>query len=289
VKRLWGKLFGQEKNLTTSSIVRMNLFLHGIEDFQIVRGDTLRNPAFFEGDRLANFDCVIANPAVLSGKVGRGTVDQRSLRPQLRRPATVEQRRLRLGAAHGQVNGRGSPGAWPSCCRKVRCSAKGRRRQIRQKLLEMDLSRGGHRPGTQPVLWHRPRRLHSRAAQEEARKRRKKVLIADASRLFRRGRAQNFLEPSTPSRFKAGSRNSRMCRTPSGRRSRRDQGRGLDAQHLALRAATVAGRHPAAAGGHRGLQGCTDRLAVAGRPKIGLAKVMTEGGWLQWKGLSASA
>jgi type I restriction enzyme M protein len=62
VKRLWGKLYGQEKNLTTSSIARMNLFLHGIEDFQIVRGDTLRNPAFFEVDRLANFDCVIANP-----------------------------------------------------------------------------------------------------------------------------------------------------------------------------------------------------------------------------------
>ncbi len=62
VKRLWGKLFGQEKNLTTSSIARMNLFLHGIEDFQIVRGDTLRNPAFFDGDHLANFDCVIANP-----------------------------------------------------------------------------------------------------------------------------------------------------------------------------------------------------------------------------------
>ncbi len=62
IKRLWGKLFGQEKNLTTSSIARMNLFLHGIEDFQIVRGDTLRNPAFFEGDQLATFDCVIANP-----------------------------------------------------------------------------------------------------------------------------------------------------------------------------------------------------------------------------------
>jgi type I restriction enzyme M protein len=62
VKRLWGKLYGQEKNLTTSSIARMNLFLHGIEDFQVVRGDTLRNPAFFEVDRLATFDCVIANP-----------------------------------------------------------------------------------------------------------------------------------------------------------------------------------------------------------------------------------
>ena len=56
------KIYGQEKNLTTSSIARMNMFLHGVEDFQIVRGDTLRNPAFYDGDKLATFDCVIANP-----------------------------------------------------------------------------------------------------------------------------------------------------------------------------------------------------------------------------------
>ena len=61
-RTLWGKLFGQEKNLTTSAIARMNLFLHGAADFQVVRGDTLRNPAFFLGDNLATFDCVIANP-----------------------------------------------------------------------------------------------------------------------------------------------------------------------------------------------------------------------------------
>lgn len=61
-RTLWGKLFGQEKNLTTSAIARMNLFLHGAADFQIVRGDTLRQPAFFAGDQLATFDCVIANP-----------------------------------------------------------------------------------------------------------------------------------------------------------------------------------------------------------------------------------
>lgn len=59
---LWGKLFGQEKVLATSGIARMNLLLHGVEDFRIVRGDTLRDPAFFNHDRLASFDCVIANP-----------------------------------------------------------------------------------------------------------------------------------------------------------------------------------------------------------------------------------
>ena len=56
------KIYGQEKNLTTSSIARINMFLHGVEDFQIVRGDTLRSPAFYNGDKLATFDCVIANP-----------------------------------------------------------------------------------------------------------------------------------------------------------------------------------------------------------------------------------
>ena len=46
----------------TSSIARMNMFLHGIEDFKIVRGDTLSAPAFTDGDRLRQFDVSLANP-----------------------------------------------------------------------------------------------------------------------------------------------------------------------------------------------------------------------------------
>jgi type I restriction enzyme M protein len=56
------KLYGQERNLLTSAIARMNLFLHGVEDFHVVRGDTLASPAFLEGDRLRQFDVVLANP-----------------------------------------------------------------------------------------------------------------------------------------------------------------------------------------------------------------------------------
>jgi type I restriction enzyme M protein len=56
------RLYGQERNLMTSSIARMNCFLHGIEDFQIVRGDTLSEPKFVQGDRLMGFDVVLANP-----------------------------------------------------------------------------------------------------------------------------------------------------------------------------------------------------------------------------------
>jgi type I restriction enzyme M protein len=56
------RLYGQERNLLTSAIGRMNLFLHGIEDFKIIRGDTLAHPAFVHGDRLMQFDVVLANP-----------------------------------------------------------------------------------------------------------------------------------------------------------------------------------------------------------------------------------
>ncbi|OKL46270.1 DNA methylase [Boudabousia liubingyangii] len=59
---LWGHLFGQDKTLTTASIARMNLLLHGVPEFTIVREDTLRNPAFLSGGKLQQFDNVIANP-----------------------------------------------------------------------------------------------------------------------------------------------------------------------------------------------------------------------------------
>jgi len=56
------KLYGQEINLITSSIARMNMFLHGIEDFQIVRGNTLSHPGLLENDELKTFNIILANP-----------------------------------------------------------------------------------------------------------------------------------------------------------------------------------------------------------------------------------
>jgi type I restriction enzyme M protein len=55
-------LYGQELIHTTAAIARMNLVLHGVEDFDIVAGNTLSNPAFIEWDRLRTFDVVLANP-----------------------------------------------------------------------------------------------------------------------------------------------------------------------------------------------------------------------------------
>lgn len=56
------KLYGQEINLLTSAIARMNMFLHGIEEFSVVRGDTLAQPAFIENDSLKTFNVILANP-----------------------------------------------------------------------------------------------------------------------------------------------------------------------------------------------------------------------------------
>jgi type I restriction enzyme M protein len=57
------KLYGQERNHMTASIARMNLALHGVDDFAVARGDTLERPAFTDPQgRLATFDMVLANP-----------------------------------------------------------------------------------------------------------------------------------------------------------------------------------------------------------------------------------
>ena len=58
----YGRIFGQENNLSTSAIARMNLYLHGAKDVQVKQGDTLRNPLFLEKGKLKTFDCVLANP-----------------------------------------------------------------------------------------------------------------------------------------------------------------------------------------------------------------------------------
>lgn len=58
-------LYGQERNLNTWAICKMNMFLHGLDDVFIERGDTLRTPkhlASEHGKALMKFDRVLANP-----------------------------------------------------------------------------------------------------------------------------------------------------------------------------------------------------------------------------------
>jgi len=54
--------FGQEINNQTSKICKINLLLHGIDNFEIQTNDTLRHPKFIKSDNLDQFDAVVANP-----------------------------------------------------------------------------------------------------------------------------------------------------------------------------------------------------------------------------------
>ncbi len=56
------KLYGQELNLITSAIARMNMYMHNVDEFQIVQGDTLDSPQLLENDELRKFDVIMANP-----------------------------------------------------------------------------------------------------------------------------------------------------------------------------------------------------------------------------------
>lgn len=194
VRMLWGRLFGQEKNLTTSAIARINLFLHGATDFRIVRGDTLRTPAFYSGDDLATFDCVIANPPFslekwgddiwVSDPYGRNFAGippaksgdyafvqhmVKSMAPKTGRMAVV--------LPHGVLFRMGKEG------------------EIRKKLLTMDL--------LEAVIGLGPNLFYGAGIaacilvfrQRKAKDRKNKVLIIDAAKEFKTGRAQNELLP----------------------------------------------------------------------------------------------
>lgn len=194
VRLLWGKLFGQEKNLTTSSIARMNLFLHGVEDFQVVRGDTLRQPAFFSGDRLAQFDCVIANPPFSLEKWGE---DAWATDPYGRNVAGVPPSKSgdyawvqHMITSMAPVTGRVAVVLPHGALFRMGVEGKIRRRILDDDLLEAVLGLGPNLfYGTglaACILIFRRRKFAER---------KHRVLIIDGSKEFRKGRNQNTLEP----------------------------------------------------------------------------------------------
>ncbi len=68
-------LFGQEMNLNTWAICKMNMFLHGVYSADIRKGDTLGTPQHTQGGELMTFDRVIANPPFSLKKWGKEEAD----------------------------------------------------------------------------------------------------------------------------------------------------------------------------------------------------------------------
>ncbi|MCP5246575.1 MAG: SAM-dependent DNA methyltransferase [Burkholderiales bacterium] len=188
------KLYGQEKNLTSSSIARMNMFLHGIEDFEILRGDTLRNPAFFEADGLKTFDCVIANPPFslknwgaenwvndpfgrnIGGVPPKSNGDMAWVQHMVKSMNSTG--RMTVVLPHGALFRKGAEGT------------------IRQALIEQDLLEAVIGLGPNIFYGAQLAACVMVFKQNKASEKNRKVLFIDASDQIRVGRAQNFLEPN---------------------------------------------------------------------------------------------
>jgi type I restriction enzyme M protein len=187
------KLYGQEKNLTSSSIARMNMFLHGIEDFEILRGDTLRNPAFFEADGLKTFDCVIANPPFSLKEWGAGSWAND---PYGRNIAGVPPKgNGDMAWVQHMVKSMNSTGRMTVVLPHGALFRKGAEGRIRQALLEMDLLEAVI--GLGPNIFYGTQLAACVMVFKQNKKpeKKRKVLFIDASDQIRVGRAQNFLEP----------------------------------------------------------------------------------------------
>ncbi|CAK2020380.1 type I restriction enzyme M protein [Vibrio crassostreae] len=188
------KLFGQEKNLTSSSIARMNMFLHGIEDFEILRGDTLRHPAFFEADGLKTFDCVIANPPFslkdwgsenwandpygrnIAGVPPKGNGDMAWVQHMVKSMNSTG--RMTVVLPHGAL---------------FRKAAEGK---IRKQLLEQDMLEAVIGLGPNVFYGTQLAACVMVFKQNKPTDKKGKVMFIDASDQIRVGRAQNFLEPN---------------------------------------------------------------------------------------------
>lgn len=186
------KLFGQEKNLTSSSIARMNMFLHGIEDFQIERGDTLRQPAFFAADGLKTFDCVIANPPFslkewgaenwandpfgrnIAGVPPKGNGDMAWVQHMIKSMNSTG--RMTVVLPHGALFRKGAEG------------------KIRKALLEQDMLEAVIGLGSNIFYGTQLAACVIVFKQQKDSAKKEKVIFIDGSDQVRVGRAQNYLE-----------------------------------------------------------------------------------------------
>ncbi|MEU8860937.1 type I restriction-modification system subunit M [Streptomyces umbrinus] len=65
-------IYGQEKDNATWALAKMNMILHGNEDADILKGDTITNPQFTAGSQLRTFDFAVANPPFSIKSWGNG-------------------------------------------------------------------------------------------------------------------------------------------------------------------------------------------------------------------------
>ncbi len=191
-------LYGQESNMGTYNLARMNMFLHGKDSATLKQGDTLNNPLLKEDDALMKFDLVVANPPFsLKQWMGDNIENDpynrfhRGLPPKTKgdyafvthmiETAKAREGKIAVIVPHGVL---------------FRGAAEGK---IRKSLLEenivdtvIGLPAGLFQTTGIPVailILDRSREPGGKNAD------RKEVFFVEASKEFKNGKAQNFLEP----------------------------------------------------------------------------------------------
>lgn len=184
-------LYGQEKNLGTWSIAKMNMLLHGFPDARLEKGDVIRDPKLVQDGELMLFDRVIANPPFsldawgheIAGGDGHGRF-RFGVPPKTKGDFAFVQHMV------ATLNMRGKMGVVMPHGVLFRGSSEGK---IREGMLREDLVEAV--VGLPPNLFYGtgiPAAIlvFNRA---KAKARKGKVLFVEASREFREGSNQNYL------------------------------------------------------------------------------------------------
>jgi len=186
-------LHGQEKNLGTWAICKMNMLLHGLPDARIEKGDTIRSPRLVEGGELLLYDRVIANPPFSLDEWGREVAEadgygrfRFGIPPKTKGDLAFVQHMV------ATLNGQGRLGVVMPHGVLFRGAAEG---DIRKGMLQEDLFEAVI--GLASNLFYGtgiPAAILVLNRDKDA-KRRGKVLFIDASGDMEEGSAQNYLRP----------------------------------------------------------------------------------------------
>ena len=190
-------LYGQESIGSTYNLARMNMFLHGKDSARLEWGDTLNNPLLKENDALMKFDLVIANPP-FSLKKWRGENTEndpfnrfhRGIPPKTKgdyafishmvETAKAKEGKVVVVVPHGVLFRGGAEGVIRKCL-------------LQENIIDtvVGLPAGLFHTTGIPVAILVIDRSREQGGKNE---KRKDVFFIEASKLFRSGKAQNFLD-----------------------------------------------------------------------------------------------
>jgi type I restriction enzyme M protein len=190
-------LYGQESIGATYNLARMNMFLHGKDSARLEWGDTLNNPLLKEGDALMKFDLVIANPPFSLKKWAGDNIENdrynrffRGIPPKTKgdyafishmvETAKAKEGKVVVIVPHGVLFRGAAEG-------KIRMSF------LKENIVDavIGLPAGLFQTTGIPVAILVLDRSREPGGRNEARK---DVFFIEASKMFRSGKAQNFLD-----------------------------------------------------------------------------------------------